>query len=193
NFLSTSTVTYNGAGHAATYVSATQLTLTLSVADQATAGAYAVVATNPAPGGGASNALTFTVTVNNPVPSITSLSPPSATAGTGAQTLTINGANFLSTSTVTYNGAGHAATYVSATQLTLTLSAVDQATAGAYAVVVTNSAPGGGASNALNFTVTVSNPPQPITFVQSTSTAQTGGRTSSKAFAGSVTSGDLII
>src|SRR5208283_1892547 len=163
NFLSTSTVTYNGAGHAATYVSATQLTLTLSVADQATAGAYAVVATNPAPGGGASNALTFTVTVNNPVPSITSLSPPSATAGTGAQTLTINGTNFLSTSTVTYNGAGHAATYVSATQLTLTLSAVDQGVAGAYAVVVTNPAPGGGASNAVNFTVTVSNPVPSIT------------------------------
>jgi hypothetical protein len=190
-FLSTSTVTYNGVGHAATYVSATQLTVTLSAGDQGTVGAYAVVVTNPAPGGGASNALNFTV--NNPVPSITSLSPPSATAGAGAQTLTINGTNFLSTSTVTYNGVGHTATFVSATQLTISLSATDQATAGSYAVVVTNPAPGGGASNALNFTVTPSNPSQPITFVQSTSTSQFSGQTASAAFPGSVTSGDLII
>ena len=140
NFLSTSTVTYNGIGYTASYVSATQLTITLSAGDQSTAGTYAVVVTNPAPGGGASNSLNFTV--NNPVPGITSLSPASATAGAGAQTLTINGTNFLSTSTVTYNGAGHAATYVSGTQLSITLSAGDQGTAGAYAVVVTNPAPG---------------------------------------------------
>jgi len=191
NFVASSTVTYNAVGHAATYVSATQLTITLSAGDQGTVGAYAVVVTNPVPGGGASNALNFTV--NNPVPSITSLSPPSATAGAGAQTLTINGTNFLSTSTVAYNGVGHTATFVSATQLTISLSATDQATAGSYAVVVTNPAPGGGASNALNFTVTPSSSSQPITFVQSTSTSQVGGQTASAAFPGSVTSGDLII
>ncbi len=76
-------MTYNGVAHAATYVSATQLTITLSAGDQATAGSYAVVVTNPAPGGGASNALNFAV--NNPVPTaITSLSPASAMAGGGA-------------------------------------------------------------------------------------------------------------
>ncbi len=72
-------MTYNAVAHAATYVSATQLTITLSAGDQATAGSYAVVVTNPAPGGGASNAVNFTV--NNPVPTISSLSPASATAG----------------------------------------------------------------------------------------------------------------
>ncbi len=118
-----------------------------------------MVVTNPAPGGGASNTVNFAV--NNPVPAISSLSPTSATAGAAAQTLTINGTNFLSTSTVTYNGVAHTATYVSATQLTITLSASDQATAGSYAVVVTNPAPGGGASNALNFAV--NNPVPAIT------------------------------
>ena len=44
-----------------------------------------MVVTNPAPGGGASSALNFTV--NNPAPTLTSLSPASATAGAGAQTL----------------------------------------------------------------------------------------------------------
>jgi hypothetical protein len=91
--------------------------------------------------------------VNNPAPTITSLSPSSAFAGAAAQTLTINGTNFVSTSTVTYNGAPHTATFVNSTQLTISLSASDQATGGAYPVVVTNPAPGGGASSPVNFTV----------------------------------------
>src|SRR5712692_8323205 len=158
NFVSTSTVTYNGVGHTATFVSSTQLTISLSAADQATAGTYPVVVTNPTPGGGASNSVNFTV--NNPVPAITTLSPSSATAGAAAQTLIINGSNFVSTSTVTYNGVGHTATFVSSTQLTISLSAADQATAGTYPVVVTNPTPGGGASNSVNFTV---NNPVPAT------------------------------
>ncbi|MGO8819065.1 MAG: IPT/TIG domain-containing protein [Terriglobia bacterium] len=151
NFLSGSTVTYNGTAHTATFVSSTQLTISLSASDQATAGTYPVVVTNPAPGGGSSSAVNFTV--NNLAPSITSLSPNSATAGAAAQTLTINGTNFLSTSTVTYNNVAHTAAFVTATKLTIALSASDQATAGTYAVVVTNPAPGGGASNAGDFTV----------------------------------------
>ena len=141
NFLASSTVTYNAVGHAATFVSSTQLTIGLTAADQATAGSYAVVVTNPAPGGGASSPLNFAI--NNPAPgptapTLTSLSPASAVAGAGAQTLTLTGTNFLASSTVTYNGVGHAATFVSSTQLTIGLTAADQATAGSYAVVVTN-------------------------------------------------------
>ena len=154
-FISASTVTYNRAAHSATFVSSTRLTITLSVSDQATAGSYPVVVTNPAPGRGASNAVNFTVNsvANNPLPVISSLSPSSAAAGAAAQTLTINGTGFISTSTVTYNGASHTAIFVGSTQLTITLSPSDQATAGSYPVVVTNPAPGGGASNAVDFTV----------------------------------------
>jgi len=160
NFLSTSTVTYNSAAHTAKFVSATQLTVQLSAADQATAGTFAVAVTNPSPGGGASNTQTFTV--KNPVPTISSLSPSSAAAGAAAETMTIDGTNFVSTSMVTYNGVAHAAMLASAAQLTIQLSAADQATAGTYPVVVTNPAPGGGASNAVNFTVSsVSNNPVP--------------------------------
>ena len=159
NFLSTSTVTYNSAAHTAKFVSATQLTIQLSAADQATAGTFTVVVTNPSPGGGASNTQTFTV--KNPVPTISSLAPSSATAGAAAEILTINGTNFVSGSMVTYNGAAHAAMLVSATQLTIQLSAADQATAGTYPVVVTNPAPGGGASNSVNFTVSSVNNPVP--------------------------------
>jgi hypothetical protein len=89
----------------------------------------------------------------NLVPTITSLSPASATAGAAAETLTINGTNFLPTSTVTYNGAAHTPTYVSSTQLQITLSTSDLAAPGSYAVVVTSPPPGGGPSNSVNFTV----------------------------------------
>jgi hypothetical protein len=164
-FVSTSTVTYNGVAHTATYVSSAQLKITLSASDLATSGTYPVVVTNPAPGGGVSNSASFTV--GNAVPSITSLSPASAAVGAAAQTVTINGSNFLSTSTVTYNAVTHPATYVSSTRLKITLSASDQATAGTYPVVVTNPAPGGGASNALNFNV--NNPVPTLTSLSPTS------------------------
>ena len=89
----------------------------------------------------------------NPVPSIASLSPSSVTAGAASQTLTINGTNFLSSSTVTYNSIAHTPTFVSSTQLTIPLSTSDQAMGGDFAVVVTNPSPGGGPSNSMNFTV----------------------------------------
>jgi YVTN family beta-propeller protein len=151
NFLSTSTVTYNGVAHTAAFVSAVKLTIQLTVGDQATAGTFPVVVTNPMPGGSASNSVSFTV--NNLVPTITTLSPASTTAGVAAQTLTINGTNFVSTSTVTYNGVLHTPTFVSAAKLTIQLTAGDQATGGNFPVKVTNPAPGGGTSNSVSFTV----------------------------------------
>jgi hypothetical protein len=90
---------------------------------------------------------------NNPVPAIASLSPSAVMVGAAAQTLTINGTNFLSSSTVTYNGAAHTATSLSSTQLTIGLSVSDQATSGTYPLVVTSPSPGGGASNSVSFTV----------------------------------------
>ena len=57
----TSTVTFNGIAHTSTYVSASQLTISLATADLATAGTYPVVVTNPAPGGGSSSSVPFGV------------------------------------------------------------------------------------------------------------------------------------
>jgi hypothetical protein len=90
---------------------------------------------------------------SNPVPSIISLSPSSVAAGASAQTLTINGSNFISGSTVAYNNAAHSASFVNSTQLTVSLSASDLAAAGSFAVVGTNPSPGGGSSNPFAFTV----------------------------------------
>jgi hypothetical protein len=89
----------------------------------------------------------------NPLPTITSLSPASATAGGSAFTLTVNGTNFVGASTVRWNGSNRATTYVSKTQLTANISAADIATAGTASVTVFNSASGGGTSNAMTFSI----------------------------------------
>jgi hypothetical protein len=90
---------------------------------------------------------------SNPAPSISSLSPNSLKVGSAAQTLTINGANFLATSAVTYNGVSHAATHISATQLAVTLSASDLYALGNYPVAVSNPTPGGGASSQVSLQI----------------------------------------
>ena len=92
--------------------------------------------------------------VSNPVPALTSLSPSSAAAGSGAFTLTVNGTGFVSGSVVRWNGADRTTTFVSATRVTASIPASDITTAGTTAqVTVFNPAPGGGTSAALTFTV----------------------------------------
>jgi len=162
-FLASSTVTFNGVGRAATFVDINHLTIALTQGDLTTAGSYPVVVTNPAPGGGSSSAVNFTVTGSSAAPAITSFLPATLPAGSAAQTLTINGTGFLATPTVTFNGTSHLAIFVNSTQLTISLTLSDLATAGSYPVVVTNPAPGGVASPAVNFTVNSDNPVPTIT------------------------------
>jgi hypothetical protein len=61
NFVYNSTVTFNGASRSVQFTSANQLSIQLIPSDLATAGNYPVVVTNPAPGGGVSNTVTFVV------------------------------------------------------------------------------------------------------------------------------------
>jgi hypothetical protein len=77
--------------------------------------------------------------VNSTPLTITSLSPPSATAGGAGFTLTINGTGFTNNTYVYINGLYRAVgTFVSATQITIPLTAGDIATAGAFQVAVGN-------------------------------------------------------
>lgn len=154
NFLNTSVVNYNGAARTTTFVNASQLTAQITAADVAAAGSFPVTVTNPAPGGGTSSAVNFTVNpANNPVPSITSLSPTQATTGGAQFTLTVNGSNFVNGAVVRYNGSDRTTAFVNATQLTATITAADIAAAGTFPVTVFNPSPGGGLSNAVNFSV----------------------------------------
>jgi hypothetical protein len=128
------------------------VTAAILASDISTTGTFNVTVFNPTPGGGTSNAVSFTV--NNPVPTVTSISPTNALAGGAAFTLAVNGTGFVSTSVVNYGGNIRATTQVSSTQLTATISASDIATAGNFSVTVFNPPPGGGTSNAVNFAVT---------------------------------------
>jgi hypothetical protein len=69
---------------------------------------------------------------------LTSISPPSATAGGAPFTLTINGAGFTSSTAAYIGGLYRAATFISSTQLTVAMTAADIATPGAFQVAVGN-------------------------------------------------------
>ncbi len=151
NFVSTSKVRWNGVERATTFVSATQLTAAITADDVKLGTIASVTVVTPTPGGGTSNAVNFAV--NNPVPTITSLNPPSTFNTLPAFTLTINGSGFVTTSIVRWNGADRTTTFVSSTQLTAQINAADIATEGTAVVTVFNPTPGGGMSNAVNFVI----------------------------------------
>ena len=104
-------------------------------------------------GGGTSQSFNHPPSGSNPTPTITSISPSSSTVGGPAFTLTINGTNFVAASMVNFNGTAPPTTFVSATQLTAAIPASAVASAGSAAVTVANPAPGGGTSNAVNFSI----------------------------------------
>ncbi len=96
--------------------------------------------------------------VSNPLPAVTSLSPATVAAGSQVQSLYVNGTNFLSTSTVTYNGTLHNSSLQNPTQIQIALAPNDVAATGSYPVVVTNPSPGGGSSAPMNFSVVTGTP-----------------------------------
>jgi Right handed beta helix region/Immunoglobulin I-set domain len=169
NFISSSTVEWNGSSLTTTFVSETQLTAAVTATNTAAAGNANIAVTNPSPGGGTSSAVSFAV--NNPLPVISSLSPASVSTGGARFTLTINGTGFVTGSTVAWNGSTLTATYVSATQLTASIPASDIATSQNAAVTVANPAPGGGSSAEATFAV---NSPAPSALSLSPSTAAAG-------------------
>jgi hypothetical protein len=165
NFINTSVVRWNDAERPTTFISATQLIAQIPASDIASAGSATVRVVNPrngAGGGGSSGALQFAVNqAANPLPTLASVLPNPLTAGTSGTTLTLIGSNFVANSVARWNGANRPTMFVSATQLTVQLSAADLANAGTASVTVFNPAPGGGLSNAV--TVNVNNPAPVVT------------------------------
>src|SRR5205823_8281764 len=114
---------------------------------------------NPAPGGGPSGPLTFTI-LGNPTPSIFAVSPSFVLAGAGGSTVTIQGTGFVSTSVAQWNGANRQTT-VLFDRLIASILATDLQTPGTAQVRVFNPGPGGGVSNAIAVTILEASPPQP--------------------------------
>jgi hypothetical protein len=159
NFITTSQAQFNGANRTTSLnVTTSQLTVSLLACDTDMPGTGQITVTNPLPGGGISGALTFTINPpNNQVPTITSLDPSNTNAGGPAFCVTVNGTNFLSNSTVAWNGSPRSATMMcsgmSSTDLVVQINPADIATAGSASVTVTNPAPGGGTSAPFTFTI----------------------------------------
>jgi len=161
SFLPTSVVRWNGVDRATAYVSDSQLQATIPDTDIAAAGTAQVSVFTPAPGGGLSNSQTFTIdpiAIDNPVPSVTGITPENVTEGSAGFNLTVTGTNFIPGTVVRLNGNDRVTTVNSSTQLTAVVTAADIATAGNADISVFNFAPGGGISNSVSLTIDPSGP-----------------------------------
>jgi len=122
-------------------------------------------------------------------PTLTSISPTSANAGSGAFTLTVTGKNFVTGAVVKWAGSARATTFVSATSLTASILAADVATQGTCPVTVTS---GGATTSAASFAVSAV-VVAPVISSLSPSTAIAGGPTFSLTVTGTnFTSGSTV-
>jgi hypothetical protein len=166
NFVASSVIQWNGNSRMTSYISATQLSTLIAPADLLVGQNAAITVSNPTPGGGTSSELILAIA--SPVPSISSISPSWAAAGSANFTLTVSGNNFLPGSTVRWNAnygqPPISTSYVSLTQLTVVIPASDIAIAGNANVIVVNPSPGGGTSQAGVFTI-IGSVPGNVSFV----------------------------
>lgn len=158
-FFDDTLVSINGTPRSFTLLNQNTVQISLMASDLEVGGYLEIKVSNPWPGGGFSNALTFTVT--NPAPVLSSIAPDSVIAGSSDFTLTLAGDNFLTTSIVSFNTQQYSATFISKNQITAILPAIAVTTPGSYPVKVINPTPGGGESAPLTFTVNPSIQPQP--------------------------------
>jgi hypothetical protein len=180
NFIPASTVQVSGAARATTYVSATQLTFQLTVADQAMTQVLAVTVVNPAPGGGTTLAAQLEILPQMATPVITSVSPSQLVVGSGTTWLTVYGTNlfatiatgpnsgmYILTSNVLWNGTsltkgvsvGYGSSNGGQEYITAPVPSSLLTTAGTAIITVSDSTSTPPTSNAL--TVTIANPPPP--------------------------------
>jgi hypothetical protein len=148
-FVSGAVVTWDGNDRTTTFVDATRLDAAIPAPDLVLGRAVPIVARMT--GAGVSNALDFLV--ENPSPTLTSVSPVRTNGGGAAFTLTVRGSSFVSNSAVRWNGLARTTTFVSATELQTSIPAADIAAGGEYEITVGNPTPAGGVSDPAAFTV----------------------------------------
>ncbi|MFL5803424.1 MAG: beta-propeller fold lactonase family protein [Roseiflexaceae bacterium] len=151
NFVPGAQAQWNGEDRPTTFVNSGQLRMNANGADLVAPAQASVQVVNPAPGGGPSNIVTFRVgsAGENPQPVLTSIA--GITSNANGLTLTLTGSGFIAGSHARWKGANRTTTFVSATQVKITITAADFAGSPAMISVV-NPAPGGGASNELLYT-----------------------------------------
>jgi hypothetical protein len=153
NFAAGDVVTWSGSERPTTFNSQSEVTASISQDDIAVPISASVSVSTP----GlvvASQSIAFPVTgPNNPMPSLSSIAPDSAAAGTSDLQVTIKGSGFVATSTAESDSVPLATAFVSSSQLVAIIPASDLASAATLNITVTNPTPGGGTSGQKTFTV----------------------------------------
>ena len=152
NFVPQSVATLNGKNLPTIFESTTSVEASVDGNDLTAPGTEQIAILNPAPGGGVSNQLPLSIL--NPVPSLTSVTPTSVQAGAAATTLAVAGTGFVSQFTsITLNGAPLPTTVTSTTAASISLTIGDLAFGGVNQIAVVNPGPGGGTSVTKTFAV----------------------------------------
>ena len=113
-------------------------------------GTFTLTAKNGTPTG-----VSNSFVVNNPYPTITTISPSCLARGALNFTLTVNGSNFNEASIVQLDGVSKTTTYISSTQLTASILASDVGSDGIKNISVSNPTPSGGVSSNASMTVSL--------------------------------------
>jgi hypothetical protein len=148
NFVSGTTILWNGASLSTTVSSSTQLTAKIAATQIASPGAVSVRVLKP----DSTTSGTITLTITGSAFKLISISPPAVTAGSASFTLTATGAGFISGAAITLNDVALATSFDSATQLHATVPASAVANPGTVTVGITN--PDKTTTNTLSLTVT---------------------------------------
>lgn len=86
-------------------------------------------------------------------PAVTTLTPTTVSVGDPGATVTLTGSNFITSTTVLWNGRPRPTTFVDATHVTVKVPASDLTNAGRAMVTALNAVQGGGTSNGLSFLI----------------------------------------
>jgi hypothetical protein len=125
----------------------------------------------------AATSTTITVANINPTPSITSLTPTSVVAGSTAFTVRATGTGFVGGATATVGGTPRSVSFVSGTQLDVSVQAADVAAVGSVPIQITSPTPcvsTGCVSNSMPLAVTTA-PAAPVLSSITPPTAAAGG------------------
>jgi hypothetical protein len=165
NLSSSDVISFNGTSLDTTPVGSPVTALTATVGSQHfNAASIASVAIQTNTPDVASPSVAFPIgPSSNPSPRLSTISPNSTKTGTvpPGEFLILNGSGFVPGSTVEFNGSPdlpnsskpRPVSYSSSTQLIVSVISTDVASGGTVSVTVVNPSPGGGTSQAVNFTI----------------------------------------
>jgi hypothetical protein len=143
-FIESSTALWNGEPVTTSFLADSSLRATVPTREIRDGGIAAISVRNPEPGGGTS--ATLDLVVENPRPVISVLDPSAIATTENGYTLIIEGAGFVPSSEVRWNGSPRPTTWIGTSRLTAAIPAADLSRPGQATVTVFNPPPAGGES-----------------------------------------------